>query len=124
MDRMLVKSTLAGIVSLSLLAGCGQPSLEQQIQNAEDAYKSENYHEAALTLRNAVQEAPNDANARVLLALKTFMPGKSRMIGLTCARSATSPQAATKQKAMAASLRRFKRRNVINACPMPVSVRP
>ncbi len=75
MDRMLVKSTLAGIVSLSLLAGCGQPSLEQQIQNAEDAYKSENYHEAALTLRNAVQEAPNDANARVLLAQTYYALG-------------------------------------------------
>ncbi len=68
---MLLKSALAGAISLGLLAGCGQPSLEDQLQTAQEALKSDNYQEAVVTLRNAVQTSPDDTQARILLA-KTY----------------------------------------------------
>lgn len=58
---------ILSLTSLVPLAGCGDTSPESRIEAARLALQNEDYRVATIELKNALQAAPNDGEARLLL---------------------------------------------------------
>lgn len=64
-SKLITTLTFAAVL---LLAGCGDKSPESRIQAARKALRAADYTTAAIELKGALQSAPSNAEARLLLA--------------------------------------------------------
>lgn len=67
---------VAGLLALSIVAGCGfLGGADKQLKRAEAALASGNYGEAVVLLRNVAEDDPARADVRLLLARALFQSG-------------------------------------------------
>lgn len=69
------RKMLLATLPLAIMAGCADQSIEEQLAKAQTALDSKNYQEAMITLKSAVQDNPNNQEARLLLADAYFSIG-------------------------------------------------
>ncbi len=75
MKQTLSKKFLIAALPLAILAGCAEQDTGAQLEQARNALNNKNYQEALVTLKSAVQESPDSADARLLLAQTYFEMG-------------------------------------------------
>lgn len=62
-------SVLAALLALALIAGCGKQSPEALVASARDYQAKGDHKAAAIQLRNALQQRPEDGAARLMLGI-------------------------------------------------------
>lgn len=75
MKKSLSKKFLIAALPLAIMAGCAEQDTGKQLDHAKNALKNDNYQEALVTLKSVVQESPDSAEARLLLAQTYFEMG-------------------------------------------------
>ncbi|MBD3586648.1 PEP-CTERM system TPR-repeat protein PrsT [Salinimonas sp. HHU 13199] len=75
MKKTLSKKFLIAALPLAIMAGCAEQDTGKQLEQAQSALNNKNYQEALVTLKSAVQNSPDSAEARLLLAQTYFEMG-------------------------------------------------
>ncbi|QJR81991.1 PEP-CTERM system TPR-repeat protein PrsT [Alteromonas pelagimontana] len=75
MENKFVRTSIASLLSLTLLTACGKASVEDQLGDAQQALQAQKYQSAIITLKSTLQDAPDDPRPRALLAKAYFQLG-------------------------------------------------
>ena len=71
----LLKYRISILLLILFAAGCGQISIEEQLEKAELDYKKNNYQTVIIQMKNLIRNQPDNNDARLLLAKSNYQLG-------------------------------------------------
>ena len=75
MKKTFTKKILIAALPLALMAGCAEQTIEEQLSQARTSIENNEYQQALIELKQAIQESPDNAEARLLLAQAYYKMG-------------------------------------------------